>query len=114
MQGAHGTIPFVEKQNGQRGISMKRSQTSAMRATARWVRGATLSAALAALGALGACSSAPPLFAPNGQPTVLVQCPAGSDNCDQQAQAACGGAFDTLRVTTENNTRSLLYACRAK
>jgi hypothetical protein len=92
---------------------MKRSQTSAVRA-ASWIRGLTLIPALAALGALGACSSAPPLFAPNGQPTVLVQCPAGSDNCEQQAQSACGGAFDTLRVTTDNGTRSLLYACRAK
>jgi len=92
---------------------MKRSQTTAMRAT-RWLRSAKLSVALAALGALGACSSAPPLFAPNGQPTVLVQCPAGSDNCDQQAQSACGGAYDTLRSTTENGTRSLLYACRVK
>lgn len=79
-----------------------------------WVRGAALSVVVAMTGALAACSSAPPLFAPDGQPTTLVQCPAGSDNCDQQAQATCGGPFDTIRTTTQNGVRSLLYACRRK
>ncbi|MBP0592733.1 hypothetical protein J8I87_23965 [Paraburkholderia sp. LEh10] len=84
-----------------------------MRAT-RWVRGASLAAVVAMTGGLAACSSAPPLFSKDGRPTTLVQCPAGSDNCEQQAQAMCGGTFDTLRVTTDNGVRSLLYACRTK
>ncbi|WP_204117274.1 hypothetical protein [Paraburkholderia sp. C35] len=92
---------------------MKRSQLSTARVM-HWVRSAALPAVLVMTGALAACSSAPPLFGPGGQPTTLVQCPAGSDNCEQQAQAACGGAFDTMRSTTDNGTRSLLYACRAK
>lgn len=79
-----------------------------------WVRGASLAAVLTLTGALAACSSAPPLFSPDGRPTTLVQCPAGSDNCEQQAQAMCGGAFDTMRTTTGNGVRSLLYACRGK
>jgi hypothetical protein len=93
------------------GFSMKRSQTSTARA-AHWVRGASLAVILAMTGALAACSSAPPLFSSDGRPTTLVQCPAGSDNCDQQAQAMCGGAFDTMRSTTDKGVRSLLYACR--
>ena len=92
---------------------MKRSRTSAARAI-HWVRGASLAAALAMTGALAACSSAPPLFSADGRPTTLVQCPAGSDNCEQQAQAMCGGAFDPIRTTTGNGVRSLLYACRGK
>lgn len=92
---------------------MKRSQTFAVR-RAHWVRGASLAAALASTGVLAACSSAPPLFSPDGRPTTLVQCPAGSDNCEQQAQSMCGGAFDAMRTTTDNGVRSLLYACRGK
>ncbi len=92
---------------------MNRSQTLAARVT-QPLRGAALAAALVMTGALAACSSAPPLFAPDGRPTTLVQCPAGSDNCEQQAQAMCGGAFDAMRTTTENGVRSLLYACHAK
>ena len=95
------------------GYSMKRSQTFTARVMQR-VRSAALPAALAMTGALAACSSAPPLFSSDGRPTTLVQCPAGSDNCEQQAQAMCGGAFDTMRSTTDNGTRSLLYACRGK
>jgi hypothetical protein len=95
------------------GNSMKRSQPSAARITL-WVRGASLAAMLAMTGALAACSSAPPLFSPDGRPTTLVQCPAGSDNCEQQAQAMCGGAFDAVRTTTANGVRNLLYACRGK
>ena len=92
---------------------MKRSQPSVARITP-WVRGASLAAVLAMTGALAACSSAPPLFSADGRPTTLVQCPAGSDNCEQQAQAMCGGAFDAIRTSTANGVRSLLYACRSK
>jgi hypothetical protein len=95
------------------GISMKRSQPSAARAS-HWVRGASLAAVLAIAGALAACSSAPPLFSADGRPTTQVQCPAGSNNCEEQAQAMCGGAFDPMRTTTENGVRTLLYACRGK
>ena len=55
-----------------------------------------------------------PLFLPDGRATTLVQCPAGSDSCSQQASAGCGGAFDVVRQSTENGTLNLIYACRAK
>jgi hypothetical protein len=81
---------------------------------ARLVRAASIAAGVAMLGALSACSDAPPLFAPDGRPTTLVQCPAGSDNCEQQAAAMCNGAFDVMRQTTQNGSRSLLYACKSR
>ncbi|HEX7934986.1 MAG TPA: hypothetical protein VF573_18175 [Paraburkholderia sp.] len=64
--------------------------------------------------ALSGCSSSAPLFLSDGRPTTLVQCPAGSDSCAQQATAGCGGAFDAVRQTTSGGTFSLIYACRAK
>lgn len=64
--------------------------------------------------ALSACSSSAPLFLPDGRATTLVQCPAGSDSCSQQASAGCGGAFDVVRQSVENSTLNLIYACRAK
>jgi hypothetical protein len=70
--------------------------------------------AVSAVAALGGCSSSPPLFLSDGRQTTLVQCPAGSDNCAQQATASCGGAFDVVRQSTDNGTLSLIYACRAK
>lgn len=74
--------------------------------------GATL--ALGAVVALNGCSSSAPLFLPDGRATTLVQCPAGSDSCAQQANAGCGGAFDVVRQSTDNGTLNLIYACRAK
>ncbi|WP_233837352.1 hypothetical protein [Paraburkholderia sp. ZP32-5] len=62
---------------------------------------------------LSGCSSSPPLFLPDGRATTLVQCPAGSDSCSQQAAAGCNGAYDVVRQTTENGTLNLIYACRA-
>ena len=70
-------------------------------------------AAGALASALGGCSS-PPLFLSDGRQTTLVQCPAGSDNCSQQATASCGGAFDVVRQTIDNGTLNLIYACRTK
>ncbi|CAH2893797.1 MAG: FIG00453500: hypothetical protein [uncultured Paraburkholderia sp.] len=70
--------------------------------------------AVAAGAALGGCSSSAPLFLSDGRPTTLVECPAGSDSCTQQAAASCGGGFDTVRRSTSNGTLSLIYACRAK
>lgn len=70
--------------------------------------------AVGAVSLLGGCSSSAPLFLPDGRTTTLVQCPAGSDSCAQQANAECGGAFDVVRQTSENGTLSLIYACRAK
>ena len=64
--------------------------------------------------ALSGCSSSAPLFLSDGRATTLVQCPAGSDSCSQQANASCNGAFDVVRQSTENGTLNLLYACRAK
>jgi hypothetical protein len=74
--------------------------------------GATLAAGAFVM--LGACSSSDPLFLSDGRPTTLVQCREGSDSCAQQATAACGGGYDTVRQTNGNGTLNLLYACRAK
>lgn len=114
MQGEHGTIASSKNKN-RTGLSMNRSHTSAVRPTrvARLVRAASVVAGFTMLGLLSACSDAPPLFAADGRPTTLVQCPAGSDNCEQQAGAACSGAFEVLRQTTDNGQRSVLYACKA-
>ncbi|RKE37240.1 hypothetical protein B0G76_3482 [Paraburkholderia sp. BL23I1N1] len=70
--------------------------------------------ALPAAAVLSGCSSSAPLFLSDGRPTTLVQCPAGSDSCSQQASAACGGTFDVVRQSSDNGTLSLIYACRAK
>ncbi|AXL50642.1 hypothetical protein DSC91_002952 [Paraburkholderia caffeinilytica] len=86
---------------------MKRSLSSFARRA-----GATL--ALPAIVLLCGCSSSAPLFLSDGRQTTLVQCPAGSDSCSQQANAACGGAFDVVRQSRDNGTLSLIYACRAK
>ncbi|MFL9892196.1 MULTISPECIES: YgdI/YgdR family lipoprotein [Paraburkholderia] len=86
---------------------MKRSLSSfASRASATLAVGAVV--------ALSGCSSSAPLFLSDGRATTLVQCPAGSDSCSQQASAGCGGAFDVVRQSTENGTLNLIYACRAK
>lgn len=63
---------------------------------------------------LAGCGSSAPLFLSDGRPTTQVQCPDGQDSCEQQARAACGGAFDTVRQSTDNGQRSLLYACKPK
>lgn len=86
---------------------MKRSLSSFARRA-----GATL--ALPAIALLSGCSSSAPLFLSDGRQTTLVQCPAGSDSCSQQANAACGGAFDVVRQSRDNGMLSLIYACRAK
>ena len=88
---------------------MKRNFSAFARRACR----ATLAAGAVAA-ALAGCSSSPPLFLADGRQTTLVQCPAGSDNCAQQASASCGGAFDVVRQSTDNGTLSLIYACRAK
>jgi hypothetical protein len=77
-----------------------------------FARPACATLAASAIVALSACSSSAPLFLPDGRATTLVQCPAGSDSCAQQANAACGGAFDVVRQSSENGTLSLIYACR--
>jgi hypothetical protein len=66
-----------------------------------------------AMAVLGGCSSSPPLFLSDGRPTTLVQCPAGSDSCAQQAAASCNGAYDIVRQTSDGGTLNLIYACRA-
>ncbi|REE23247.1 MULTISPECIES: hypothetical protein [unclassified Paraburkholderia] len=79
-----------------------------------YARRACATLAAGAMVALGGCSSSAPLFLPDGRATTLVQCPAGSDSCSQQASASCGGAFDVVRQSTENGTLNLIYACRGK
>ncbi|MFM0065894.1 MULTISPECIES: hypothetical protein [Paraburkholderia] len=86
---------------------MKRSLSS-------FARGACAALALPAIAMLSSCSSSAPLFLSDGRPTTLVQCSVGSDSCSQQANAACGGAFDVVRQSSDNGTLSLIYACRAK
>jgi hypothetical protein len=85
---------------------MKRSLSS-------FVRRSSFMLAAGVVSALSACSSSPPLFLPDGRATTLVQCPAGSDSCSQQAAASCNGAYDVVRQTSESGTLSLIYACRA-
>ena len=86
---------------------MKRNLSSlARRACATLAAGAVV--------VLNGCSSSAPLFLSDGRPTTLVQCPAGSDSCAQQANASCGGAFDVVRQSTDNGTLNLIYACRPK
>jgi hypothetical protein len=81
----------------------------------RPLRAACAVASLAALAALSGCGSSAPLFASDGSPTTLVQCPNGSDSCDQQAAAACSGAgYEVVRQTVESGVRNLLYACKRK
>jgi hypothetical protein len=86
---------------------MKRSLSS-------FARRACATLAAGAMAVLSGCSSSPPLFLSDGRATTLVQCPAGSDSCSQQASASCGGAFDVVRQSTENGALNLIYACRAK
>ena len=67
---------------------------------------------VAGAAALAACSSSPPLFTSDGRQTTAVQCPVGSDTCEQQARAMCGnGGYDVVRESSDNGMRSLLYAC---
>jgi predicted small lipoprotein YifL len=89
---------------------MKRSYSFSARAD-RLVRTALGATGVALLAALAGCSSSPPLFLPDGRPTTLVQCPAGSDSCAQQARVNCGGQFEVVRQSSENGTLSLIYAC---
>jgi hypothetical protein len=92
---------------------MKRSYSFSVR-TDRLMRAALGATGLALLTALAGCSSSPPLFLPDGRPTTLVQCPVGSDSCAQQARAACGSAFEVVRDSSDNGTRSLIYACTGR
>jgi hypothetical protein len=92
---------------------MKRSHSFSACA-GRAVRSASLCSALAWLAALAGCSSSPPLFAPDGRPTTQVQCPSGSNLCEQRAQADCGGAYEVVRQSSDAGTRSLLYACKTR
>lgn len=86
---------------------MKRSLSS-------FARRACATLAVAGIAVLSGCSSSAPLFLSDGRATTLVQCPAGSDSCVQQARASCGGAYDVVRQSTDRGTLSLIYACRAK
>jgi len=66
--------------------------------------------------ALSACSSSTPLFLPDGRPTIQVQCPAegNHDSCSQQANARCGGPYDTVNTSTDGADYNLVFACRAR
>ena len=90
---------------------MEHSRQSFQVAVARSLAGL---AALAALAGLAGCGSSAPLFLSDGRPTTQVQCPDSQTSCEQQARAACGGAFDTVRQSTDDGQRTLLYACKAK
>jgi len=71
--------------------------------------------ALLGIVALAGCSSAPPLFTPDGRATMQVQCTGGSDwsECERRAQVACGsGGYDVLNRTDSSSNRSMYIACR--
>jgi predicted small lipoprotein YifL len=109
---------MIEKQKVRSGSPMKCSQIFAAERASRafrlfhTVRAVT---ALAAVAALAGCGSSSPLFASDGSPTTLVQCPSGSDSCEQQAAANCsGGGYEVVRQTVESGVRNLLYACKRK
>ncbi|SEB09349.1 hypothetical protein [Paraburkholderia sartisoli] len=94
---------------------MKRNRP--FRAPPRFVTRALSAAAAASAGvafaALAGCSSAAPLFSPDGLPTTQVQCSAaGGDGCEQQARGMCGGPFEIVRQTTAGGVRNLLFACK--
>ncbi|CAG4898520.1 hypothetical protein [Paraburkholderia gardini] len=83
------------------------------RFAARALSAAAAACAGMALAALAGCSSAPPLFSPDGLPTTQVQCSAaGGDGCEQQARGMCGGPFEIVRQTTVDGVRNLIFACR--
>jgi hypothetical protein len=73
-------------------------------------------ALLLSLSGLFACSSSAPLFTPDGRSTSQVQCPAAGtwDTCRQNAGGICGGDFDTIRQSIDNDTRTLVFACHAR
>ncbi|CAB3761019.1 hypothetical protein LMG29739_03520 [Paraburkholderia solisilvae] len=96
---------------------MKRKKVFAVRAGRAFspFRAVYVVATLAAGAALGGCGSSAPLFASDGSPTTVVQCQSGSDSCEQQAAANCGGGgYEVVRQTVESGVRSLLYACKHK
>jgi hypothetical protein len=73
--------------------------------------------AAAALGAaLGGCGGNAPLFTGDGRPTTQVQCPSAGpwDTCLQNARGICQGDFDVIQQSTGGDSRTLLFACRAK
>ena len=73
--------------------------------------------AIAVLGAaIGGCGGGAPLFTGDGRATTQVQCPAAGpwDTCQQNARGICQGDFDAIQQSTSGDTRTLLFACRAK
>jgi hypothetical protein len=75
---------------------------------------AMAAAALAA--ALGGCGGSAPLFTGDGRTTTQVQCPSAGpwDTCLQNARGICQGDFDVIQQSSSGDTRTLLFACRAK
>lgn len=71
---------------------------------------------MATVSVLSACSSAPPLFSPDGRPTSMIQCPSagGWRNCEENARAMCAGDYDVLDQISDNGQNNLLIACKAK
>jgi hypothetical protein len=65
--------------------------------------------------ALGACSSAPPLFSADGRPTQEVTCPAygGWRNCTDNAKALCPAGYDVIDQSSSDSNNTLLIACKA-
>ncbi|MDP9153211.1 MAG: hypothetical protein M3O74_03070 [Pseudomonadota bacterium] len=97
------------KNSDKKGYRMKLSWVFAVRSLA-------LVPLLAAVSALSACSSAPPLFSSDGRPTSMINCPSngGWSNCQENARAMCAGSYDVLDQSSENGQNGLLIACRAK
>jgi hypothetical protein len=64
--------------------------------------------------ALGACSSAPPLFSADGRPTQEISCPAygGWRNCMDNAKALCPGGYDLVDQSSDDSKNTMLIACK--
>lgn len=62
------------------------------------------------------CGSSAPLFTHDGRPTILVQCPARgpASSCMENARGMCGGDFDIIQQSITDDTRNLLFACKAR
>jgi predicted small lipoprotein YifL len=72
--------------------------------------------AFAFLASLAACGTDAPLTTSDGRNTSQVQCPADgpADTCEQNATGLCGGPFDKIGSSVDNNKRTLIFACQAK
>ncbi|MGV2289752.1 hypothetical protein AAHK20_13660 [Trinickia sp. YCB016] len=84
--------------------------------TVRFSVAARAMAVVAFAAALGGCGGSAPLFTGDGRVTTQVQCSSAGpwDTCLQNARGICQGDFDVIQQSSSGDTRTLLFACRAK